>query len=79
MQFQGQVDFICYILPRARTCRKVFGLSQTHLLWHWFVQHPGKILELESVSQDLGGFPLKSYETVRRKTQTEENRTWENE
>lgn len=29
------------------------------------------VLDLESGSQDLGGFPLKSYETVRRKTNTD--------
>lgn len=34
----------------------------------------GKIQELESESQDLGGFPLKSYATVRRKAQTEKKK-----
>lgn len=29
-------------------------------------------------SQDLGGFPQKNYETVRKNTQTEENTSWEN-
>lgn len=31
------------------------------------------------MSQDLGGFPKKNYETVRKKSQTEENTAWENE
>lgn len=53
--------------------QKVFGLSKTYLPWHGFVQCLGKTVDLESGSQNAGGFPIEGYETVRKKIKTEEN------
>lgn len=78
MQLQGEMDFIFYVFPRTRKCRKSLDFHKP-IIMALVCTISGKILELESRSQDLGGFPQKNYETVRKKTQTEENTSWENE
>lgn len=65
--------FYFLYLTLSEEMQKVFGLSRTYLQWHGFVQCLGKTVDLESGSQNSGGFLVEGYETVRKKIKTEEN------